>query len=137
MSLYAQVIVDLSAEALDRVFTYAVPEGVAVEPGQRVAVPFGPRRLEGFVVSLSQSCDLPPERVKPLLRVEGEEPVVRPDLMELAEWMHVRYLCNLFDALRLMMPAEQYPTQVVSSARLNRKVLFFLISPSLSRACTP
>ena len=106
MSLYAQVIVDLSAEALDRVFTYAVPEGVAVEPGQLVAVPFGPRRLEGFVVSLSQSCDLPPERVKPLLRVEGEEPVVRPDLMELAEWMHVRYLCNLVDALRLMMPAE-------------------------------
>ncbi len=106
MSLYAQVIVDLSAEALDRVFTYAVPEGMAVEPGQLVAVPFGPRVREGFVVSLSDACDLPPEKVKPLLRVEREEPVVLPDLMELAEWMHVRYLCNLVDALRLMLPAE-------------------------------
>ena len=103
---YAQVIVDLSAEALDRVFTYAVPEGMAVEPGQLVAVPFGPRVREGFVVSLSDACDLPPEKVKPLLRVEREEPVVLPDLMELAEWMHVRYLCNLVDALRLMLPAE-------------------------------
>ncbi len=106
MNLYAQVIVDLSADALDRVFTYAVPEGMAVEPGQLVAVPFGPRQLEGFVVSLSETCDLPPEKVRPLLRVERGEPVVGPDLMELAEWMHVRYLCNLVDALRLMLPAE-------------------------------
>lgn len=106
MSRYAQVIVDLSAEALDRVFTYTVPEGMEVSPGQLVAVPFGPRVREGFVVSLADACDLPPEKLKPLLRPVREEPVVLPDLMELAEWMHVRYLCNLVDALRLMLPAE-------------------------------
>ena len=55
MSGYAQVVVDLSAEAVDRRFTYAVPEGMAVTPGQLVAVPFGPRTLEGFVVSLSDA----------------------------------------------------------------------------------
>jgi primosomal protein N' (replication factor Y) len=77
-----------------------------VSPGQLVAVPFGPRVREGFVVSLSETCDLPPEKLKPLLRPVREEPVVLPDLMELAEWMHVRYLCNLVDALRLMLPAE-------------------------------
>ena len=60
MSRYAQVIVDLSAEALDRVFSYTVPEGMDVVPGQLVAAPFGPRTVEGFVVSLSDSCDLPP-----------------------------------------------------------------------------
>ena len=103
---YANVIVDLSAEAVDRLFSYAVPEGMDVQPGQLVAVPFGPRTLEGFVVSLSDTCDLPPEKVKPVLRVVREEPVVLPDLMELAEWMHVRYLCNLVDALRLMLPAQ-------------------------------
>ena len=106
MSRYAQVIVDLSAEALDRVFTYAVPEDMEVSPGQLVAVPFGPRVREGFVVSLADHCDLPPEKLKPLLGPVREEPVVLPDLMELAEWMHVRYLCNLVDALRLMLPAE-------------------------------
>ena len=106
MSRYAQVIVDLSAEALDRVFSYVVPEGMDVAPGQLVAVPFGPRTLEGFVVSLSDTCDLPPEKVKPVLRLARPEPVVLPDLMALAEWMHVRYLCNLVDALRLMLPAQ-------------------------------
>ena len=106
MSAYAQVVVDLSAEAVDRLFTYAVPEGMGIEPGQLVAVPFGPRVLEGFVVALADRCDLPPEKVRPLLRVVREEPVVLPDMMALAEWMHVRYLCNLVDALRLMLPAE-------------------------------
>ena len=105
-SKYAQVIVDLSADAIDRRFTYAVPEGMDVRPGQLVEVPFGPRRLEGFVTGLSDACDLEPGKVRPILRVAREEPVILPDLMELAEWMHVRYLCNLVDALRLMLPAE-------------------------------
>lgn len=106
MSGFAQVIVDLSAEAVDRQFTYAVPDGMDVRPGQLVTVPFGARTLDGFVVSLSEDCDLAPEKVKPVLRVAREEPVVLPDLMALAEWMHLRYVCNLVDALRLMIPAE-------------------------------
>ena len=104
--MFAQVIVDLSAEAVDKRFTYAVPEGMAVQPGQLVTVPFGPRTLDGFVVSLSESCDLEPDRIRPILRPARPEPVVLPDLMELAEWMHCRYVCNLVDALRLMIPAE-------------------------------
>lgn len=103
---YANVIVDLSAEALDRLFSYAVPEGMEILPGQQVSVPFGPRRLEGFVVSLSDHCDLPPEKVKFLYGAVQEYPVVLPELMKLAEWMHERYLCNLVDALRLMIPSE-------------------------------
>ena len=105
MNRYAQVIVDLSVEAVDRLYTYAVPEEMQPAPGQLVKVPFGSRIMEGFVVSLSEHCDLPPERVRMLLGTVGEEPVVSPDLMELAEWIHVRYLCNLVDALRLMLPA--------------------------------
>ena len=104
--MFAQVIVDLSAEAVDKRFTYAVPEGMTVQPGHLVTVPFGPRTLDGFVVSLSENCDLEPDRIRPILRLARPEPVVLPDLMELAEWMHLRYVCNLVDALRLMIPAE-------------------------------
>ena len=103
---YANVIVDLSAEAVDRAFTYAVPEGMTLSPGQRVAAPFGNRTLEGFVVSLSEDCDLPRDKVKPLIRALDDAPVIGEDLMALAEWMHMRYLCNLVDALRLMIPSQ-------------------------------
>ena len=103
---YANVIVDLSAEALDRVFSYRVPDGMEIVPGQQVTVPFGPRRIEGFVVSLSDRCDLPPEKVKDIIAPVQDYPVVLPELMNLADWMHGRYLCNLVDALRLMIPSE-------------------------------
>ena len=85
--MYAQVIVDLSAEALDRVFSYIVPEGMDLAPGQLVTVPFGPRTVEGFVVSLSDACDVPPGKLKQVIRPVRAEPVVQPDLMALAEWM--------------------------------------------------
>ena len=104
--MFAQVIVDLSAETLDRVFSYIVPEGMDLAPGQLVTVPFGPRTVEGFVVSLSDACDVPPGKLKQVIRPVRAEPVVQPDLMALAEWIHVRYLCNLVDALRLMLPPE-------------------------------
>ncbi len=110
--MYAQVIVDLSAEALDRVFSYIVPKGMDVVPGQLVRVPFGPRTREGFVVGLSEACEVSAEKLKPLIGPVRQEPVVLPDLMALAEWMHVRYLCNLVDALRLMLPAEMRGSRV-------------------------
>ena len=103
---YAEVIVDLSAEAVDRRFTYAVPEGLSLVPGMLVTVPFGPRTLDGFVVRLTDACALPPEKVKPVIKAVRPEPVVLPELMALADWMHDRYLCNLVDALRLMIPSE-------------------------------
>ena len=106
MSRYARVIVDLSAEAVDRLFTYSVPEGMALVPGQLVRVPFGPRTLNGFVVEFTDTCGISPDRLRSVLGPARETPVVPPELMDLAAWMRRRYLCNWVDALRLMIPAE-------------------------------
>ena len=104
--MYAEVIVDLSAEAVDKKFSYLIPEGMNVTPGMLVTVPFGPRTLDGFVVGITDRCSLDPSRVRPVTKPARPEPVVLPELMELADWMHRRYLCNLVDALRLMIPSE-------------------------------
>ena len=45
--MFAQVIVDIVHENVARTFTYRVPEGMALSPGWRVSVPFGPRTIEG------------------------------------------------------------------------------------------
>ncbi|MCQ2437091.1 MAG: primosomal protein N' [Clostridia bacterium] len=103
---YADVVVDLSADAVDRFFTYAVPDDMPVGPGWQVNVPFGPRALEGFVVRMKDSCDLPPNKVKPIRDCVRDYAVVLPDLMELSDWMHKRYVCNRVDTLRLMIPAK-------------------------------
>lgn len=117
MKSYAQVIVDLSADALDRIFTYSIPEGMQLCPGQQVRVPFGPRKIEGFVVGISSTCDLPEEKLRPVLGAVQAEPVVLPELMALAKWMHGRYLCNLVDALRLMIPSQMRAGRVHARTR--------------------
>ena len=102
---YADVIVDLSSEQVDRLFTYRVPEGMTLAPGQRVEVPFGPRVLEGFVIARKDSCDLEEDKVKDIRRTLEDYPVILPELIELAQWMKRKYHCNLVDGLRQMIPA--------------------------------
>ena len=109
---YANVIVDISASEVDRLFSYAVPEGLSLLPGHQVSVPFGPRKVEGFVVSLSDITKVPPEKIRSVLGLVRPEPVILPEMMELALWMKERYLCNLVDALRLMLPAEMRGARV-------------------------
>ena len=106
MPSYAQIIVDVSAQALDRLFTYRVPDNLTVSPGQRVLAPFGPRKLEGFVISLSDEADLPDDKVKSLVGVLEDFPVILPELIELAHWMSEKYHCALVESLRLMIPAQ-------------------------------
>ena len=103
---YADVIVDLSAEAVDRAYTYAVPEHLPIDAGWQVRVPFGGRTLEGFVIHLKDETELPAEKVRAIQSAVYDSPVILPELLDLAVWMHEHYLCNLVDALRLMVPAQ-------------------------------
>ncbi len=103
---YCDVIVDLSAGAVDRMFTYAVPDGMILDAGWQVEVPFGSRVLDGFVISMKDDCPIDQEKVRFVKRTVHDYPVILPELMDLAVWMHERYLCNLVDALRLMIPAQ-------------------------------
>ena len=103
---FADIIVDISSEQVDRLFTYRIPEGMELVPGQRALVPFGPREREGFVIELKDECELDPSVVKSVLRPLEAYPVILPELIELSRWMKKRYHCNLVDGLRQMIPAQ-------------------------------
>lgn len=103
---YCEVIVEIANEQVDRVFTYRVPEGLRLEPGTRVLVPFGPRRVEGYVIRLLPHCDLPEARVKDVQGALEDYPALLPHMMELALWIRRQAHCPLVEALRLMIPAQ-------------------------------
>ncbi len=104
---FAQVIIDISSEQVDRLFTYRVPDGMNLMPGQRVLVPFGRQQKEGFVIELSSECDLPENiTIKSVSRPLEDYPVILPELIELAKWMKRKYHCNLVDGLRQMIPSQ-------------------------------
>ena len=104
--VYCQVIIDIIHENVASPFTYRIPDGMNIEPGQRVAVPFGRREKEGIVLRLCTSCELDECRIKDVIHpLEGYAAVPR-ELMELAEEMAREAHCPLAETLRLMIPAQ-------------------------------
>ena len=101
---YASVIVDLTAKALDRCFTYAVPDAMEARIGDMVNVPFGKRTVEGFILDLTDETELDTGRIKPIKKTSGEQSVLLPELIDLAGYMKRRYSCTTADALRTMIP---------------------------------
>ena len=87
--------------------TYAVPEALVarVSAGSRVAVPLGPRRHVGVVVAVERETDVPPGRLRALLDVLDEEPVVDEELLGLTAWIAERYACAHGEALAAVLPA--------------------------------
>lgn len=57
--MIAQVIVDVAAKQTDRIFEYHIPDKLKdVEIGSRVFVPFGPRKVQGFVVGVTKAVNI-------------------------------------------------------------------------------
>ena len=104
--MFCQVIIDIVHENVASPFTYRIPDGMALEPGQRVAVPFGRREKEGIVLSLSEDCDLDPSRLRDVLKPLEDYAAVPPELMALARQMAEEVHCPLAETLRLMLPAQ-------------------------------
>lgn len=109
--LYAGVIVDVRAEAVNRIFQYAIPERyrATIEIGHRVLVPFGRRKLEGYVVELTDELEVEKERLRSILKPLDPEPAILPSLVELARWMGETYAGLFSEALQYMLPpARRY-----------------------------
>ena len=104
--MYAEIIVDIASEQVDRVFTYLVPDTLRLEPGMRVRVPFGPREKEGYVIRLKEQAGYDEKKIKPILAALEDYPALLPQLMELAQEIREKSHCPLCEALRLMLPAE-------------------------------
>jgi primosomal protein N' (replication factor Y) (superfamily II helicase) len=85
---------------MPRTFTYRV-EG-EVEPGTRVEVPFGPRRLVGWVVAASERPER--DRIRPVHSVLDSSPSADADMLELARWIASYYLSSVGLVLRAALP---------------------------------
>lgn len=122
--LYAQVIVDISNQDVDRVFTYAVPESSSVLPGMRVLVPFGRQKnVEGIVLSLCHETDVPQAALKPIAAVPEKEPILTEEQLALVLWVKKKYHATFADAVKLFIPvglrAGRVRAQYISMLRLN------------------
>src|SRR5580704_6307615 len=89
---------------VDQPFTYSLPETLRhrVQPGSRLLVPFGPRKLTGVIL---RCHDDPPEvATRDALRLIDATPVLDEELLALGRWIAGYYCSPLGDVLRGMLP---------------------------------
>lgn len=102
--MIAKIAVSAANFAIDKPYSYAVPEKMELQPGIRVMVPFGRsnRHTEGVVLSVEDgSC----AGLKAVASCLDDGPVLSLRMLQLAAFMRERYFCTFFDCLRVMLPA--------------------------------
>jgi primosomal protein N' (replication factor Y) len=109
---YAEVAVN-AALPHRRAFSYSVPEGMRLEVGQAVYVPFGRRTLQGIVLELPEVPSY--AETRDVLAPLTEGPILSPAQVALGRWISDEYLAPLFLSLALMLPPgfEQKPLSYV------------------------
>ena len=101
--MIAKIAVSAASFAIDKPYSYWVPEGMELRPGIRVSIPFGRgnRRCEGVVLSLEEGS---PEKLKAVEKQLDDVPLLDMTMLKLASFMRERYFCTLYDAVRAMLP---------------------------------
>jgi primosomal protein N' (replication factor Y) len=117
--LYAQVILPLAVEGF---YTYLVPEAMQerVNPGSRVLVPFGKKKIYSAIISSLQ--EEPPHgfQAKLILDLLDESPLVSEKQLALWDWISAYYMCSPGEVLRAALPSGLRP-ESESKLRFNNR----------------
>lgn len=102
--MFAQVIVDIATSNVDKIFDYKLNEPISV--GSRVLVPFGNRKIEGYIISTSETTTYDEEKIKDVIKPLDAMPVITEEQLELAKFMSARFYIGYADCFRLFLPPE-------------------------------
>lgn len=106
MPLYADIVLPLAQPA----YTFAVPEGAEVVPGQAVAVQFGARKFYTGIVWRTHDRQPDFKRIKSLTRILCDAPLLSAEQMEQWEWIAGYYMCSVGEVMRVALPSLMKPS---------------------------
>ena len=109
--MYADIIVDISHEQLDRTFQYAVPEEMEqdIDVGVLVNVPFGRgnRTITGYVIELSNEPKLDIDKIKYIDSIVPDKVKAVSRMIKLAAWLKHNYGSTMNQALKTVIPVKE------------------------------
>ena len=109
--IYADVIVDISHEKIDRPFQYRIPEALAgkVCEGTRVRIPFGKgdHLIQGYVTELKREAAYDPQKIKCIDSVSEEAITIEGKMIRMAAWMKETYGSTMIRALKTILPVKE------------------------------
>ncbi len=103
--MIAKVIVDISNSEVDKIFDYLIPSNFELAVGDRVLVPFGSRSIEGFCIKITEYSD-GKFKLKPILKKLDNKPLIKAEMLQLAEFMRSKFYLRYADVLRLFIPSK-------------------------------
>ena len=111
MAAYAKIIVNNSADAVDRAFTYRIPDALkaSVFPGVRVDIPFGnAKKLRtGYVIELTEEAGYDEDKVRDIAGISKGALTVDAEMIALADFMAKEYGSTMNQALKMVLPVRQ------------------------------
>ncbi len=114
---FANIIVDISHEKVDRTFQYKIPDALQgkIEVGMAVTIPFGMgnKRIRGYVMELTDKAEYEIEKLKNIEAVIEGAVTAKSDAVRLAWWMKNNYGATMISALKTVLPVKQKMKQVV------------------------
>ncbi len=108
---YADIIIDISHEAIDRTFQYMVPAELenSIEVGCQVQVPFGAgtKERKGYVINITETPGFDLDRMKEISGICDKGLKIEGRLIKLAAWIRKNYGSTMIDALKTVMPVKE------------------------------
>jgi primosomal protein N' (replication factor Y) len=108
--IFADIIINISHEAVDRVFQYRVPVSLraTIQIGQQVMIPFGRGNHErsGYVVGFHDTVDFDEAKTKEIIRISEKSVPLESEMIKLAYWMKEQYGSTIYNALKTVLPVK-------------------------------
>ena len=102
--MIAKIAVSAANFAIDKPYSYFIPEDMQLSPGMRVVVPFGRgnHKAEGVVLSVEDGAQT---GLKTVLQQLDKESLVSEEMLRMAAMLRQRYFCTFYDGIRAILPA--------------------------------
>ena len=120
--MLADVLVEVITKGNEKTFTYHIPDGMNVNIGMRALVPFGPRKIEGFIVKIYDEVELDYE-VKNITKLVDDKPVLNEEMLELGKYISKKTLSSLTLAYQTMLPRA---LKAREKNNINKKMVRFV-----------
>ncbi|MGN1336871.1 MAG: primosomal protein N' [Candidatus Coprovivens sp.] len=104
--MYAEVLIEYSAKAIDKTFTYIIPDHLRkdIKIGMKVLIPFGTKTINGFVTNITNEFENTYE-LKTIVDIVDKYLCLNKEMMELGEYLQEKTLCTKIAAYQAMLPS--------------------------------
>ena len=113
--MYANILVEYGAKALDQTFTYIIPDALKdnLKVGMKVKVPFRNTLINGFVLEITNDCNN--NNLKEIASITDEYFCLNKELLEIGKTLKELTLCSLIQAYQTMLPSSMKIKTIKSS----------------------